>query len=199
MPQIPRTCEITVAVVLLACGHLIAATQPFAQITGTGGTDGPGSGAAPSAKSPGESDWPNVHIQDAYTRDAAKRALQGASRRLARPQCQSLFSEFKDERQLPLTEKLRELETDPGRYLRLVLFQDGTPSPTCKRHGILAFTARGSRVIYLCGRDFERAWRRDPRGVQAAVIHEVLHSLGLGENPPSPHYITHRVQQLCRD
>ena len=199
MPQIPRTREITVVVVLLACGHLIAATQPSSQITGTGGTYGPGSGAAPSAKSPGESDWPNVHIQDAYTRDAAKRALQGASRRLARPQCQSLFSEFKDERQLPLTERLRELETDPGRYLRLAVFQDGAQSSTCKRHGILAFTARGSRVIYLCGRDFERAWRRDPREVQAAVIHEVLHSLGLGENPPSPHYITHRVQQLCRD
>ena len=70
--------------------------------------------------------------RDAYTRDAAKRALQGASRRLARPQCQSLFSEFKDERQLPLTEKLRELETDPGRYLRLAVFQDGAQSSTCE-------------------------------------------------------------------
>jgi hypothetical protein len=197
--QIPRTRKITVAVVLLACGHLIAATQPFAQIMGKGGTYGPGSGEVPSAKSPGEGDWPHVHIQDAYTRDAAKRALQGASRWLARPRCQSLFSEFQDERQLPLTEKLRELETDPGRYLRLVVFQDGAQSSTCKRHGILAFTARGSRVIYLCGRDFERAWRRDPREAQAFVIHEVLHSLGLGENPPSPRHITHRVQQLCWD
>jgi hypothetical protein len=192
VPQIPRTREITVAVVLLACGDLIAATQPFAQVI-TGDTD------APSAKSPGVSDWPNVHILDAYTRDAARRALQGASRWLARPQCQSLFSEFKDERQLPLTEKLRELQTDPGRYLRLVLFLDGAQSPTCRRHGILALTTRGSRVIYLCGRDFERAWRRDPREVQATVIHEVLHSLGLGENPPSPRHITHRVQQLCWD
>ena len=60
-----------------------------------------------------------------------------------------------------------------------------------------AFTAQGSRVVYLCGRDFERAWRRDVAEVQATVIHELLHSLGLGENPPSPRAINNRIQQLC--
>jgi hypothetical protein len=144
-------------------------------------------------------DWPNIHIADPYTRDAARRALRGASVWLARPQCQSLFLEFKDERQLPLTAKLGELKTDPQGYLRLALFLDGAQSRTCKRDGILAFTAQGSRVIYLCGGDFERAWRRDNREVQVAIIHEVLHSLGLGENPPAPRDISHRVQQLCWD
>ena len=142
-------------------------------------------------------DWPNIHVEDGYTRDAATRALEGASRWLAQPKCQTLFLEFKDERNLPLTAKLRELDTDPEGYLRMVLFLDGAQSATCRRHGVLAFTARGSRVIYLCGRDFERAWRRDVAEVQATVIHELLHSLGLGENPPSPRAITHRIQQLC--
>ena len=142
-------------------------------------------------------DWPNIHVEDAYTRDAATRALDGASLRLARPKCQALFLEFKDARDLPLTAKLRELETDPEGYLRMVLFLDGAQSATCRRHGVLAFTAQGSRVVYLCGRDFERAWRKDAAEVQATVIHELLHSLGLGENPPSPRTITYRIQQLC--
>ena len=144
-----------------------------------------------------EDGWPNIHVEDAYTRDAATSALKGASRWLARPKCQTLFLEFKDERNLPLTAKLRELDTDPEGYLRMVLFLDGAQSATCRRHGVLAFTAQGSRVVYLCGRDFERAWRRDVAEVQATVIHELLHSLGLGENPPSPRAITHRIQQLC--
>jgi hypothetical protein len=146
---------------------------------------------------PPEGDWPNVRIDDAYTRDAAVRAVKGAADWLTRPKCQTLFLEFKDERQLPLSAKLRELETDPEGYLRLVVFLDGARSPACSRHGVLAFTARGSRVVYLCGRDFERAWRRDAREVRATIIHELLHSLGLGENPPAPREITHRVQSLC--
>jgi hypothetical protein len=142
-------------------------------------------------------DWPNVHIEDLYTRDAATRALRGASEWLARPKCQTLFEEFKDERGRPLAAKLRELETDPEGYLRMVLFLDGADSSTCQRHGVLAFTTRGNRAIYLCGRDFARAWRRDAPEAQATVIHELLHSLGLGENPPSPRQISYRVQQLC--
>jgi hypothetical protein len=141
--------------------------------------------------------WPNIHVEDAYTRHAATRALEGASRLLALPKCQTLFLEFRDKRNLPLTAKLRELDTDPEGYLLMVLFLDGEQSATCRRHGVLAFTAQGSRVVYLCGRDFERAWRRDVAEVQATVIHEMLHSLGLGENPPSPRAINHRIQQLC--
>ena len=142
-------------------------------------------------------DWSNIRIKDAYTRDAATRALEGASQWLARPKCQTLFLEFTDERNLPLMTRLRELNTDPDGYLRMVLFLDGAQSATCRRQGVLAFTAQGSRVVYLCGRDFERAWHRDAAEVQAAVIHEMLHSLGLGENPPTPRAITYRIQQLC--
>jgi hypothetical protein len=155
--------------------------------------------ASETLKPLAESGWPNIQIADPYTRDAARRALGGASVWLTRPQCQSLFAEFKDERQRPLTDKLGELETDPEGYLRMALFLDGAQFPTCKRHGILAFTARGSRVIYLCGRDFERAWRRDRREVQATIIHELLHSVGLGENPPAARHISDRVQRLCWD
>lgn len=34
---------------------------------------------------------------------------------------------------------------------------------------------------------------------EAIVIHEMLHSLGLGENPPTSDYITSRVMERCRN
>ena len=34
--------------------------------------------------------------------------------------------------------------------------------------------------------------------VEAMVIHEMLHTLGLGENPPSTFEITARVRGRCR-
>jgi hypothetical protein len=157
----------------------------------------PMEGGAQAIAPPKVVNWPNIQVEDVYTRDAVARALHGAAQRLAQPKCQTLFVEFKDERNLPLTAKLRELETDPEGYLRMVLFLDGGQSATCRRHGVLAFTSRGSRVVYLCGRDFERAWRRDVGDAQATLIHELLHSLGVGENPPSPRAITHRVRELC--
>jgi hypothetical protein len=156
---------------------------------------------ASSARSTGPTarrvEWPRIVIKDVYTRDAAKGALKGAHQLLGKPVCQSLFSEFQDARGRPLTEKLRELSVTPQSYLELVYFFDGEQSGACKRDGVLAFTEPGSRVIHLCGRYFERASRRDAREVQATIIHEVLHSLGLGENPPAPGYITYRVRQLC--
>ena len=36
-----------------------------------------------------------------------------------------------------------------------------------------------------------------PFYAEAVIIHETLHSLGLGENPPSSQAITHRVLQQC--
>ena len=141
--------------------------------------------------------WPKVQIRDLITRDAATRALTGAAKWLADRQCEGLFAEFEDMTGNPLSGRLLEMETTAAGYLRLVFFFDGGRHQTCQRHGILAFTAVGSRTVYLCGRSFERAFRKDRRAAQAALIHEMLHSLGLGENPPSPAHITARVQKLC--
>jgi len=145
----------------------------------------------------GDVEWPHVIIKDVYTRDAAKRSLSRAHEWLAKPACQSLFSEFHDEHGRPLTERLRDLSATPQSYLQLIYFLDGEKGRACNMDRVLAFTEPGSRVVYLCGRYFERASRRDAREVQATIIHEMLHSLGLGENPPSPGYITHRVRSLC--
>jgi len=141
--------------------------------------------------------WPKVRIDDPVTRDATRRALDDVARWLGASRCAPLFSEFQDADGQPLAARLRQLQSAPADYLRLVYFHDGESNAACQREGTLAFTQVGSRVVFVCGRNFARAWKREPREIVATVIHELLHSLGLGENPPTPGEITYRVQQLC--
>ena len=138
-----------------------------------------------------------LYVEDPYVRDAARRMLEEAAQWLSFAQCQQLLLDFADEGGQPLRNKLAKLGVTPGDYLRLIIFEDGTNRSRCRQSGILAFTTPGSRVIYLCGQDFVRATRRAPNETVAVVIHEMLHSLGLGENPPSSRDITRRVRQRC--
>ena len=62
---------------------------------------------------------------------------------------------------------------------------------------MIAYTAAGSRVVFVCGRRFQDLWRREPWMAKIVVIHEALHTLGLGENPPSSEQITQRVRDRC--
>ena len=52
--------------------------------------------------------------------------------------------------------------------------------------------ARGRVVLALTGALHE------PRLAEALVIHEMLHTLGLGENPPTSTEITKRVEGRCQ-
>lgn len=176
---------------------LVSLGLPSAAETGPRQSLDPVRTSAGTALASTDPPWTRVYIDDAFTGDAARKTLRGASERLGTPACQSVFSDFRDERGLPLTERLGELGQTPQGYLRLIVFLDGGGSPQCGKRGVLAFTSRNSRVVYLCGRDFERAARRDPRETQVTIIHELLHSLGLGENPPSPRDISFQVLQRC--
>ena len=60
-----------------------------------------------------------------------------------------------------------------------------------------AVTAPGSRVVYVCGRSFAEAQARSPKRAEMVVLHEALHTLGLGENPPDSGEITRRVGERC--
>ena len=67
----------------------------------------------------------------------------------------------------------------------------------CQDPNIFALTGQGSRVVYVCGRQFAFVDGNNPGQTEAFLIHEELHSLGLGENPPSPKEITARVLAMC--
>jgi hypothetical protein len=130
---------------------------------------------------------------------AVDRAVAGASRRLQRPACRRVFHEFHDEAGAPLQDKLDALGVGPADYLSLVVFADGSGRRTCRRNDVLAVTAPGSRVVYVCGRVFNEAAVRQASRAEIAVIHEALHTLGLGENPPDSLEITRRVTERCGD
>jgi len=130
---------------------------------------------------------------------ALRRAVMGARQRLARPECQQLFSEFKDASGRPLQEKLDAQRQTAASYLGLILFADGARSHLrlCQDPNIFAMTAPGSRVVHVCGHQFAFVDGNNPSQTEAFLIHEELHSLGLGENPPSPKEITARVLAMC--
>jgi hypothetical protein len=124
-------------------------------------------------------------------------AVLGARRRLEQQACQRLFSEFSDASGRTLQKNLDALGQTGGAYLSLILFADGSDRPRCKADGALAFTTPGSRVVYVCTRAFKSLADRNPVRAEASVIHEALHTLGLGEKPPSPAEITKTVLARC--
>jgi len=68
----------------------------------------------------------------------------------------------------------------------LLLSADGSVRRRCKRGEAFAFTTPGSRLVYVCGPQLKSLAARSPSRAQAVIIHETLHTLGLGEDPPSP-------------
>ena len=141
-------------------------------------------------------DW-RLGIKHKVFRESAREALDGALRWLSDGRCQRLLLEFRDERGSLLIERLAELGMSCQQYLRLISFVDGSLSPHCVDGKTLAFTAPGSRVVFICARHFQHTWRAQPEFAKAVLIHEMLHTLGLGENPPSSEYITGRVLKVC--
>ncbi len=128
---------------------------------------------------------------------ALRKAVTGAHRRLEQPECQRLFTEFADASGRPLQESLDAIGQTGASYLALILFADASARPHCKAGGSYAFTVPGSRVIYVCGSQFKEAADQNAAKAEALVIHEALHSLGLGENPPTSTEITARVLARC--
>src|SRR5262245_42330170 len=129
--------------------------------------------------------WPRVHIPQAAGAELVRQALSGASRRLESPKCRRLFEELRDEHGRPLRARLDALQKSEADYLALVVFADGSETRQCRERATIAYTERGSRVVLVCGSRFERAWHKSRLTAEAVVIHEALHTLGLGENPPS--------------
>lgn len=163
----------------------------------TGGTSRAPDRLASVAPRGNEGDWPRLFIPDSIARRTLRVALEGAARLLTDEPCQALFREFRDRDGRPLSAHLARMNVEPRDYLRLIVFVDGSGQRACSS-GAHAFTVPGSRVVHLCVRGFERGWQNNPEHAQATLIHEALHTLGLGENPPSSREITRRVNDRCQ-
>jgi hypothetical protein len=124
-------------------------------------------------------------------------AREGAARRLSDPRCAQVFSEFTDADGRPLQEKLDAYRLTGPEYLALVYFADGLDRGRCEDAGVLATATPGGRLVAVCSR-FARTYRSNPTWGEIVLIHEALHTLGLGENPPSSSEISTRVSAACR-
>lgn len=124
-------------------------------------------------------------------------AREGAARRLAQSECAGIFGDFAGAAGQPLQEKLDAYGLTGSEYLALIYFADGVEGGRCGDEMVLATTTPGSRLVSVCRR-FVRAYRDDPTWAEVVVIHEALHTLGLGENPPTSFEISTRVSARCR-
>jgi len=128
---------------------------------------------------------------------ALERARARAVALLERDECSKVFSDFTDSEGRRLQEKLDALGQTPAEYLGTVHFLNGELQPLCRRSTVQMVTSGKSRYVYVCPQFLQFQDRR-PELAPVLVIHEALHTLGLGENPPTPVEITQRVYARCR-
>jgi len=141
---------------------------------------------------------PTIHFFAGTERFAIMRAIDGAARRLASPDCQRVLTDFTDPEGHTLAENLSRLGKTPIEFFNSLYLWDDRETPRCLRRGTLAFTAPGQVVIRICSRRFKEVALEQPRFGDAVLIHEMLHALGLGENPPRSRDITQQVLARCR-
>jgi len=138
-----------------------------------------------------------VRVPNNEVAQAVTRALAGADRLLAETACLDVLTDFYDASGQTLKEVLDGNEVSARGYLRWIVFSDGRGLKACSNKASLAVTEPGSRVVFICPTAFVEAAWGNPEETEATLIHEMLHSLGLGENPPSSRDITRRVRARC--
>jgi hypothetical protein len=126
-----------------------------------------------------------------------ERARDGAARKIEQPGCQRLLDEFKDKNGRSLSENLATWNRTPAEYLRTMPFRDGSFHPFCRSGKSALVSVVGMPPVFVCA-NFRKQAERDPWTAENWVIHEALHTLGLGENPPSSREITQRVNERCQ-
>jgi hypothetical protein len=135
-------------------------------------------------------------IHDPTARFALERAVKTAAERLERPECTKVLSDFRDASGRTIQERLDSLGDTPRQYLTRLPFREA-PDSRCRDSRRLAFAHVGEREVFICGTQLWRTYRNNPAHVEALIIHEMMHTLGLGENPPSSLEINARVLKRC--
>ena len=126
--------------------------------------------------------------------------MLSVKRRLSDGECRRVFSDFQS-RTLgrPLGDVLQSRGLTAEKHLETLVFKDGSGKPACASPGILAFTQVDGDTVFVCAPQFTRAVESNPGFAEIVLIHELLHTLGLGENPPTSGEITARVEERCGD
>lgn len=155
--------------------------------------------ANPAARQHQSKPVPHVRIADTVARWAVVRGILGAAFRLNRPGCQRILTDFDDASGTSLLSNLNALPSTAAEYVvQRVWFVDGSDKLQCvKNQNTVAFTAAGHKVVWICASRFAERFTRETTAAEVLIIHEMLHTLGLGENPPSSAEITRQVIKRC--
>ena len=151
-------------------------------------------GASPAFAAPGA--W----------REAARRmsarvlvaaAQDRAAAKLRRPECQAVLFDFRDASGRPLADVLEGRGSGAGEFLARLVFVDGRAASRCAGGNVAAGANFGSPIVAVCKDTFARVQAEDPGLAANVLIHEMLHALGLGEDPPTSEEITRQVAKRC--
>ena len=124
-------------------------------------------------------------------------SLEEALRRVSHSRCQELLTDFNDPKGRTLDLNLAQTGQGLPAYLGWVIFYDGRATPPCEDRRTLAWTNPGSRAVLVCWDQFALEQRMNFGYTANTIIHETLHTLGLGETPPDPRAITAQVAARC--
>jgi len=127
---------------------------------------------------------------------ALRRAIDLALAKLAGPECSSVYEDFTLQNGVTPRRILEGIGMTPSELLESLVFIEGSWDRVCRMGRAALTTTPGSRVIHVCP-GFAQLQLRDPERSANLIIHESLHALGLGEDPPSSSEITHRVERRC--
>ena len=122
-----------------------------------------------------------------------KRARGGARERLGDPGCLAVLTDFESVNGGRLDLVLRSTGRTAQEQIDRMVFESGLGRHVCAG-SVLASTHVGASVVSICLRPFTLL---DSAHQEAVLIHEMLHSLGLGENPPESVAITAQVLKRC--
>jgi hypothetical protein len=132
---------------------------------------------------------------------AVDRARTGALKRLESEECRKVFTDFTDAQGRLLQQSLEEWSPSPAEYIGLIPFVDGSSQTLCRKTKTALVASPGVRRVFVC-KTFAEVQLRQPGVAESMLIHEILHTLGLGEHPqpgaPTSIEITQRVEARCR-
>jgi hypothetical protein len=119
-------------------------------------------------------------------RQSVQRAVYLARARLALPRCAAVFEDFLLPDGRTLQSELDRRRIGPQELVKSLLFVDGIRATACRNGRSVLITMPGSLLIRVCP-GFAQVGSRLSASL---IIHESLHALGLGENPPGSSDIT---------
>jgi hypothetical protein len=138
-----------------------------------------------------------LRFDDMKSRFAVSQAFKGAATRLAHGDCHNVLADFTDATGRSLSTTLASTGRTAVEEFGSLRFVDDRRAPQCRGGAKLAFTQTGSHLIRVCGQHFTDWFARNRTTTEILLIHEFLHTLGLGENPPTSEAITERVAARC--